>query len=159
MQQHGIRARGKRRFRVSTTRSRPGSSGGAESVEPQLYSSRGQPGLEGNITYIATEECWLGRVPCRFKQSEPVPNNLDPFLAYEVSPFPRLEARMHSMRRRGDIQRICFSHRSANTPDSLDNFRLCAVQPTVCLQSRAPPSPIHGVSLRSEEHTSELQSL
>jgi hypothetical protein len=45
MQKHGIRARGKRRFRVATTDSRHDLPI-APNVEPQLHSSRAQPGVD-----------------------------------------------------------------------------------------------------------------
>lgn len=59
MQKHGIRARGKRRFRVVTTDSRH-----ALPVAPNLLNRKFAPGAPnrvwvGDITYIATNEGWL----------------------------------------------------------------------------------------------------
>jgi putative transposase len=59
MQQHGIRARGKRRFRVVTT-----DSGHDLPVAPNLLNRNFTPAApnqtwSGDITYIATEEGWL----------------------------------------------------------------------------------------------------
>jgi len=59
MQQHGIRARGKRRFRVMTTDSRHDLP-----VAPNLLNRNFRPDApnqawSGDITYIATEEGWL----------------------------------------------------------------------------------------------------
>jgi putative transposase len=59
MQQHGIRARGKRRFRVTTT-----DSGHNLPIAPNLLNRNFTPGAPnqtwaGDITYIATEEGWL----------------------------------------------------------------------------------------------------
>jgi transposase InsO family protein len=59
MQQHGIRARGKRRFRVVTTDSRHDLP-----IAPNLLSRNFTPAApnqawSGDITYIATEEGWL----------------------------------------------------------------------------------------------------
>jgi putative transposase len=59
MQQHGIRARGKRRFRVVTTDSRHDLP-----IAPNLLNRNFRPGApnqawSGDITYIATEEGWL----------------------------------------------------------------------------------------------------
>ena len=59
MQQHGIRARGKRRFRIATTDSRHNLP-----VAPNLLNRNFTPAAPnqawaGDITYIATEEGWL----------------------------------------------------------------------------------------------------
>ena len=59
MQQHGIRARGKRRFRVATTDSRHDLP-----IAPNLLNRNFTPAApnqawSGDITYIATEEGWL----------------------------------------------------------------------------------------------------
>ncbi len=59
MQQHGIRARGKRRFRVATTDSRHDLP-----IAPNLLNRNFTPAAPnqawtGDITYIATEEGWL----------------------------------------------------------------------------------------------------
>ena len=59
MQQHGIRARGKRRFRVTTT-----DSGHHLPIAPNLLNRNFTPAAPnqtwaGDITYIATEEGWL----------------------------------------------------------------------------------------------------
>jgi len=59
MQKHGIRARGKRRFRVMTTDSRHDLP-----VAPNLLNRNFTPAgpnqaWTGDITYIATEEGWL----------------------------------------------------------------------------------------------------
>jgi putative transposase len=59
MQQHGIRARGKRRFRVTTTDSRHDLP-----IAPNLLNRNFTPAAPnqtwaGDITYIATEEGWL----------------------------------------------------------------------------------------------------
>jgi transposase InsO family protein len=59
MQQHGIRARGKRRFRVTTT-----DSGHNLPIAPNLLNRNFTPAAPnqtwaGDITYIATEEGWL----------------------------------------------------------------------------------------------------
>ena len=59
MQQHGIRARGKRRFRVVTTDSRHDLP-----IAPNLLNRNFTPAApnqawSGDITYIATEEGWL----------------------------------------------------------------------------------------------------
>jgi transposase InsO family protein len=59
MQQHGIRARGKRRFRVTTTDSRHDLP-----IAPNLLNRNFSPqtlnqAWSGDITYIATEEGWL----------------------------------------------------------------------------------------------------
>ena len=59
MQQHGIRARGKRRFRVTTTDSRHDLP-----IAPNLLNRNFAPAApnqvwSGDITYIATEEGWL----------------------------------------------------------------------------------------------------
>jgi putative transposase len=59
MQKHGIRARGKRRFRGTTTDSRHDLP-----IAPNLLNRNFTPAMpnqawSGNITYIATEECWL----------------------------------------------------------------------------------------------------
>ncbi len=59
MQQHGIRARGKRRFRVMTTDSRH-----ELPIAPNLLNRNFSPAAPnqawtGDITYIATEEGWL----------------------------------------------------------------------------------------------------
>ena len=59
MQQHGIRARGKRRFRVTTTDSRHNLP-----IAPNLLNRNFAPAAPnqawaGDITYIATEEGWL----------------------------------------------------------------------------------------------------
>ena len=59
MQQHGIRARGKPRFRVATTDSRHD-----PPIEPNLLNRNFTPAApnqawSGDITYIATSEGWL----------------------------------------------------------------------------------------------------
>jgi transposase InsO family protein len=59
MQQHGIRARGKRRFRVTTTASRHDLP-----IAPNLLNRNFTPAAPnqawaGDITYIATEQGWL----------------------------------------------------------------------------------------------------
>ena len=59
MQQHGIRARGKRRFRATTT-----DSGHNLPIAPNLLNRNFTPAAPnqtwaGDITYIATEEGWL----------------------------------------------------------------------------------------------------
>jgi hypothetical protein len=46
MQQHGIRARGKRRFRVSTTDSRHGLPIAPNLLKSQLCGGRAEPGVD-----------------------------------------------------------------------------------------------------------------
>lgn len=58
MQQHGIRARGKRRFRV-TTRSRPGLPVAGNILNRQFRVTAPNQVWVGDITYIDTNEGWL----------------------------------------------------------------------------------------------------
>ena len=58
MQQHGIRARGKRRFRV-TTQSRPGLAVAENLLDRQFTVTAPNQVWAGDITYIDTNEGWL----------------------------------------------------------------------------------------------------
>jgi putative transposase len=58
MQQHGIRARGKRRFRV-TTQSRPGLPAAENRLNRQFTVTAPNQVWAGDITYIDTNEGWL----------------------------------------------------------------------------------------------------
>jgi transposase InsO family protein len=59
MQEHGIRARGKRRFRVATTDSRHGLPVAPNLLQRNFSQARPDTAWSGDITYIATEEGWL----------------------------------------------------------------------------------------------------
>jgi putative transposase len=59
MQQHGIRARGKRRFRVPTTQSRPGLPVAENLLNRQFTVAAPNQVWAGDITYIETNEGWL----------------------------------------------------------------------------------------------------
>jgi putative transposase len=59
MQQHGIRARGKRRFRVTTTQSRPGLPVAENLLNRQFAVAAPNQVWAGDITYIDTNEGWL----------------------------------------------------------------------------------------------------
>jgi putative transposase len=59
MQQHGIRARGKRRFRVTTTDSRHDLPVAENLLNRNFTASRPNQAWSGDITYIPTEEGWL----------------------------------------------------------------------------------------------------
>jgi putative transposase len=59
MQQHGIRARGKRRFRVTTTQSRPGLPVAENLLNRQFTVAAPNQVWVGDITYIETSEGWL----------------------------------------------------------------------------------------------------
>jgi putative transposase len=59
MQQHGIRARGKRRFRVMTTDSRHDLPIAPNLLKRNFTASCPNQAWTGDITYIATEEGWL----------------------------------------------------------------------------------------------------
>jgi putative transposase len=59
MQKYGIRARGKRRFRVATTDSRHGLPVAPNLLERNFSPARPDAAWSGDITYIATEEGWL----------------------------------------------------------------------------------------------------
>ena len=59
MQQHGIRARGKRRFRVSTTDSRHHLPVADNRLNRQFAAAAPNQAWVGDITYIATGEGWL----------------------------------------------------------------------------------------------------
>jgi putative transposase len=59
MQQHGIRARGKRRFRVTTTQSRPGLPVAENLLNRQFTVIAPNQVWAGDITYIDTQEGWL----------------------------------------------------------------------------------------------------
>jgi len=59
MQEHGIRACGKRRFRVITTDSRHGLPVAPNLLERNFSPTRPDTAWSGDITYIATEEGWL----------------------------------------------------------------------------------------------------
>jgi transposase InsO family protein len=59
MQQHGIRARGKRRFRVGTTDSRHDLPIAPNLLNRNFTSAEPNQAWSGDITYIATEEGWL----------------------------------------------------------------------------------------------------
>jgi len=59
MQQHGIQARGKRRFRVSTTDSRHDLPIAPNRLDRNFSVAAPNQAWVGDITYIATEEGWL----------------------------------------------------------------------------------------------------
>jgi putative transposase len=59
MQQHGIRARGKRRFRVTTTDSRHDLPIAPNRLDRNFFPPRPDTAWAGDITYIATDEGWL----------------------------------------------------------------------------------------------------
>jgi putative transposase len=59
MQQHGIRARGKRRFRVTTTDSRHDLPIAPNLLNRNFTVAAPNPAWVGDLTYIATEEGWL----------------------------------------------------------------------------------------------------
>ena len=59
MQQHGIQARGKRRFRVSTTDSRHDLQIAPNLLDRNFSVAAPNQAWVGDITYIATEEGWL----------------------------------------------------------------------------------------------------
>jgi transposase InsO family protein len=59
MQQHGIRARGKRRFRVTTTDSRHDLPIAPNLLNRNFTAAAPNHAWAGDITYIATEEGWL----------------------------------------------------------------------------------------------------
>jgi transposase InsO family protein len=59
MQQHGIRARGKRRFRVTTTDSRHDFPIAPNVLDRKFTVAAPNQAWTGDITYIATEEGWL----------------------------------------------------------------------------------------------------
>ena len=59
MQQHGIRARGKRRFRVTTTDSRHDLPIAPNLLNRNFTASAPNQAWTGDITYIATEQGWL----------------------------------------------------------------------------------------------------
>ena len=59
MQQHGIQARGKRRFRVSTTDSRHDLPIAPNRLDRNFTVAAPNQAWVGDITYIATEEGWL----------------------------------------------------------------------------------------------------
>jgi transposase InsO family protein len=59
MQQHGIRARGKRRFRVTTTDSRHGLPVAANLLNRNFTAAAPNQAWTGDITYIQTDEGWL----------------------------------------------------------------------------------------------------
>ncbi len=59
MQKHGIRARGKRRFRVATTDSRHTLPVAPNHLDRNFAPSRPNTVWSGDITYIATDEGWL----------------------------------------------------------------------------------------------------
>jgi transposase InsO family protein len=59
MQQHGIRARGKRRFRIGTTDSRHALPVADNRLNRQFTASAPNRVWVGDITYIATREGWL----------------------------------------------------------------------------------------------------
>lgn len=59
MQQHGIRARGKRRFRVTTTQRRPGLPVAENILNRQFTVTVPNQVWAGDITYIDTNEGWL----------------------------------------------------------------------------------------------------
>lgn len=59
MQAHGIRARGKRRFRVTTTDSRHGLPVAPNRLDRNFLPPAPNTAWSGDITYIATDEGWL----------------------------------------------------------------------------------------------------
>jgi putative transposase len=59
MQQHGIRTRGKRRFRVRTTYSRHDLPVAANVLNRQFTADAPNQAWVGDMTYIATGESWL----------------------------------------------------------------------------------------------------
>jgi putative transposase len=59
MQEHGIRARGKRRFRVATTDSRHDLPIAPNLLDRNFAPAAPNQAWAGDITYIATEEGWL----------------------------------------------------------------------------------------------------
>jgi transposase InsO family protein len=59
MQQHGIRARGKRRFRVTTTDSRHGLPIAPNLLNRNFAAAAPNQAWTGDITYIPTHEGWL----------------------------------------------------------------------------------------------------
>jgi putative transposase len=59
MQQHGIRARGKRRFRVTTTDSRHGLPIAPNLLNRNFTAAAPNQAWTGDITYIPTDEGWL----------------------------------------------------------------------------------------------------
>jgi transposase InsO family protein len=59
MQQHGIRARGKRRFRITTTDSRHGLPIAPNLLDRKFTAAGPNQVWVGDITYIATDEGWL----------------------------------------------------------------------------------------------------
>ena len=59
MQQHGIRARGKRRFRIATTDSRHGLPIAPNLLDRNFTAARPNQVWVGDITYIPTDEGWL----------------------------------------------------------------------------------------------------
>src|SRR6516225_7051301 len=59
MQQHGIRARGKRRFRIATRDSRHGLPIAPNLLDRNFTAARPNQVWVGDITYIPTDEGWL----------------------------------------------------------------------------------------------------
>jgi putative transposase len=59
MQKHGIQARGKRRFRVATTDSRHNLPVAPNVLDRKFIVAAPNQAWVGDLTYIATEECWL----------------------------------------------------------------------------------------------------
>ncbi len=59
MQQHGIRARGQRRFRVTTTNSNHALPIAPNLLDRNFTADRPNTAWTGDVTYIATEEGWL----------------------------------------------------------------------------------------------------
>ena len=60
MQRNGIRARGKRRFRITTTDSRHQPSGAAPNLLNRNFTAAAPNQVwVGDVTYIATKEGWL----------------------------------------------------------------------------------------------------
>ena len=59
MQKHGIRARGRRRFRVATTDSRHRLPVAPNRLDRNFAPARPDTAWSGDITYIATDEGWL----------------------------------------------------------------------------------------------------
>ena len=59
MQQHGIRARGKRRFRIATTDSRHGQPIAPNLLDRNFTAAGPNQVWVGDITYIPTDEGWL----------------------------------------------------------------------------------------------------